>query len=414
MNNSRKLARQSELVETKYQPLYRSYPSENLSPQKLSSILRELDSGICRNAMNLFDDMEEKDLHLAAVMQTRIMAAAAPQRRIVPASSDPAQKRHADFITEVWEGLEEKSRLVHDLLSAIGRGFSIAEMMFELRENSLIVNRIKLSPQSLFGFMDPDTPGALLDFPRYMKPGNIRGEALPREKFIFHAHRTFGGSVLRSGLYRGIAWYYLFTTFSIKDWMSFMDLYGIPLRLGRFKPSADDRSREILKKAVMNLGTDAAAVISEDTTIEFIESRLSGNHDLFRSAVEFFNLQKSKRVLGQTLTTEQGSSGSYSLGNVHDRVRADITRLDCIMLDETLTRDFIIPLVKANFGRQKSYPSFISEHDTAQKSRNRLDDIKKLYDMGVPVAVGELYKAAGIPEPSDSDSVHVKNAEPKQ
>ena len=412
MNSSRKLVRRSELVEAKNQSLYRSYPSENLSPQKLASILRELDSGHCQNAMNLFDDMEEKDLHLAAVMQTRVMAAAAPQRRIVPASDDADHKRHADFISEVWEGLEENSRLINDLLSAIGRGFSIAEMMFELREGSLIVNRIKLCPQSLFSFIDPDSPGALLEFPRYQKPGSVHGEALPREKFIFHAHSASGrSSVLRAGLYRGIAWYYLFTSFSIKDWMSFMDLYGIPLRLGKFKPSADDRSREILKKAVMNLGTDAAAVISEDTTIEFIESRLSGSHDLFRNAVEFFNRQKSKRVLGQTLTTEQGDSGSYSLGSVHDRVRTDLTRLDCILLDETLTRDFIIPLVKANFGRQKSYPSFVCEPDSAEKNRTRLDDMKKLYDMGVPMALGELYKAAGIPEPSDSEAVHVKNRE---
>ena len=414
MNNSRKLARRSELVQANNQSLYRSYPSENLSPQKLATILRELDSGHCSNAMNLFDDMEEKDLHLAAVMQTRVMAAAAPQRRIVPASDDADHKRHADFINEVWEGIQDNRRIISDLLSAIGRGFSIAEMMFELREGSLIVDRIKLCPQSLFSFIDPENSGLLLEFPRYQKPGLVHGEALPREKFIFHAHRTFGGSVLRSGLYRGIAWYYLFTSFSIKDWMSFMDLYGIPLRLGKFKPSADDRSREILKKAVMNLGSDAAAVISEDTTIEFIESRLSGSHDLFRNAVEFFNRQKSKRVLGQTLTTEQGSSGSYSLGSVHDRVRADITRLDCIMLDETLTRDFVIPLVKANFGRQKNYPSFTCEPDGAEKNRSRLDDMKKLYDMGVPLAVGEVYKAAGIPEPSPSDSIHVKNAEPKQ
>lgn len=414
MNSPRKFARRSELIDTTNLSLYRPYPSGNLSPQKLAAILREFDSGHCRSAMNLFDEMEEKDLHLAAVMQTRVMAAAAPHRSIVSASDDADHKRHANFISEVWEGLEEKTRLVHDLLSAIGRGFSIAEMMFELRESSLIVNRIKLCPQSLFGFIDPESPGALLEFPRYMKPGSIHGEAIPREKFIFHAHRSFGGSVPRAGLYRGISWYYLFTTFSIKDWMSFMDIYGVPLRLGRFKPSADDRSREILKRAVMNLGTDAAAVISEDTTIEFIESRLSGSHDLFRGAVEFFNRQKSKRVLGQTLTTEQGDSGSYALGGVHDRVRADITRLDCIMLDETLTRDFIIPLVKANFGRQKSYPRFVSDFDGADKNRSRLDDIKKLYDMGVPVAVSELYKAAGIPEPSNSDSVHVKNAEPKQ
>jgi phage gp29-like protein len=335
------------------------------------------------------------------------MCAAAPERIIAPASDDRDAKRHADFIRDVWGSLEEKSRLIHDLLSAIGRGFSIAEMMFEVGEGSLVVSRVKVCPPSLFSFMDSGNPGRILDFPDYSKPGEVRGTAIPRGKFIFHTHRSFAGGPLRAGIYRGIAWYYLFTNFSIKDWMSFMDIYGIPLRLGKFKSTADDRSREVLKKAVMELGSDAAAVISEDTTIEFIESRLSGSHDLFQNAVEFFNRQKSKRVLGQTLTTEQGQSGSYALGDVHDRVRNDITRLDCILLDETLTRDFAVPLIKANFGRQKSYPRFTSKSDKRREHGDRLDDLKKLYDMGVPLAVGQLYRAAGIPEPAPADSVIV-------
>ena len=411
MTSVKKLAKQGGLVKTGGAAIYRSYPSENLSPKKLAAILKELDGGYCRNAMNLFDDMEEKDLHLAAVMQTRVMAAAAPERTIVPAGDSGGAKRHADFVREVWTGVEGRSRLVHNLLAAIGRGFSIAEMMFELREGSLIVSDIKTCPQSLFSFIDPDSPGNVLDFPVYHTADKIHGEKIPREKFIFHTHSAFGqNGPLRAGLYRGMAWYYLFTSFSIKDWMSFMDIYGIPLRLGKFKSGTDDRSREILKRAVMELGSDAAAVISEDTTIEFIESKLSGSHDLFQKAVEFFDRQKSKRVLGQTLTTEQSGKGSYALGTVHNRVREDLTRLDCILLDETLTRDFICPLVKANFGPQKMYPRFLSE----PRHRAGLDDLKKLYDMGVQVGVNEIYKAAGIPQPAESDSVIVKGGEEKQ
>ena len=395
--------RNSILVDALEASAFRTYPSVNLTAQKLASILRELDSGYCRNAMDLFDDMEEKDLHLAAVMQTRLMAAAAPERRILPASDDAGSKRHADFIRDVWSSMKEKTRLMHDLLSAIGRGFSVAEMIFEVNGGELVVSEIKFCPQSLFSFTDMQNAGRILEFPRYMKPGKTEGVELPRDKFIFHAHRAFGGTPLRSGLYRGIAWYYLFTGFSLKDWLSFMDLYGIPLRLGRFKPTADESSRETLKKAVMELGSDAAAVISEDTTIEFIESKLAGNHELFRNALEFFDRQKSKRVLGQTLTTEQGRSGSYALGNVHDRVRNDITRLDCILLDETLTRDFIVPLIKANFGPQKEYPRFVSEPENREQRKARLDDLKKLHSMGVPLSLNQLYSAAGISHPASSE-----------
>lgn len=398
--NSRDHAR---IVDTRNASYFRNYPGEGLTPQKLSSILKGMDAGHCAEAMNFFDEMEEKDPHLSAVMQTRIMAAAGRARVVNPAGSDAASLRHASFVREVWDALDGKTALLHDLLAAIGRGFSIAEMVHEVRGGMLTVSKVNFCPQSLFTFANPDDPMRLLEFPRYMEPGNPRGVEIPRDKFIFHTCRSPSGGPLRSGLYRGLSWYFMFTNYSIKDWLTFMDLYGVPLRIGRFKANTDDASREMLRHAVQNLGTDAAAVISDDTVIEFIESKLSGSHDLFQNAVEFFDRQKSKRVLGQTLTTEAGAggSGSRALGQVHDRVRNDITRLDCVMLDETLTRDFIVPLVKANFGTQRRYPVFVSDAEGGEERGLRLEALKKAFEMGVAVPAAEVYAAAGIALPAD-------------
>ncbi|MDH5543003.1 MAG: DUF935 domain-containing protein [Nitrospinota bacterium] len=405
MNDSGKFAPGVKLVEAVSPAGFRSYPGKNLTPEKLASLLRELDQGYCRNAMELFGEMEEKDIHLATVMQTRITATASTSRRIVPASDSDEARKHCDFISEVWEGISGKTLAIHDILSSIGKGFSVTEMVFEVREGNLIVSELKFCPQTLFTFFDMKGGGKILEFPLYLPYGESEGEKLPRDKFIFHINRSAGSGLLQGGLYRGLAWYFLFTNYSIKDWMSFMDVYGIPLRLGKFKPSADESSRNILKKAVQDLGSDAAAIISEDTTIEFIESRLAGSHDLFQNAVEFFNRQKSKRVLGQTLTTEHGQSGSYSLGNVHDRVRMDILRFDCAMLDETLTRDFIVPLIKANFGEQKVYPRFVSDFENRESKTKKLDDLRKLFEMGLPLPVSQLYESAGILPPSSVEEV---------
>ncbi len=387
--------------------LFRNYPSEGLTPNRLSSLLKEMDAGYVTNAMNFFDEMEEKDLHLAAVMQTRVMAAAGRARTIRPAGPDAGSRRHADFIRDAWEGLEGKTMLMHDLLGAIGRGFALAELLFDTADGWLTVKKANICPPSLFSFINYEEPNRLLEFPRYLTPGDSRGVELPRDKFIYHTVRSPSGGALRAGLYRGIAWYFLFTNFSIKDWMAFMDLYGVPMRIGRFRQNSDDASRAMLRQAVQNLGSDAAAIISDDTTIEFIESRLSGSHGLFQNAVEFFNRQKSKRVLGQTLTTESGQNGggSHALGMVHDRVRADITRLDCLLLDETLTRDFIVPLIKANFGAQKRYPAFASDMEDGEDRGARLDSLKKIYDMGAPVPMAELYAAAGIHAPDAGEAV---------
>ena len=334
--------------------ILRSGPAGKLTPAMLSAILADLDAGHPADAMALFDEMEEKDLHLGAVTQTRLLAAAAQERDIIPASSSPEDERIAQFVRERFEDIPRRHALFTGLMAAVTHGFSIAEIVWDVSEGHTVPTAVHIRPQRLFTFADPADPSRLLGFPRYLEPGAPKGVPLPREKFIFHTHYAAGGDFLRAGLFRGVAWYYLFTSYTIKDWLTFMDLYGVPLRLGKFKPTADDRAREVLKDAVLNLGSDAAAVISEDTTIEFINSALSGDHALFQNAAEYFNRQKSKRILGQTLTTESGDQGgAYSLGRVHERVREDIVAYDCRSLDETLTTELIRPMVDYNFGPRR-------------------------------------------------------------
>lgn len=90
---------------------------------------------------------------------------------------------------------------------------------------------------------------------------------------------------------------------------------------------------------------------------------------MFKDAVEHFNRQVSKRILGQTLTTEGGGSsgGAYALGKVHEKVRADISLADVKNLDETISDDLVRPLVDFNFGPQGKYPSIVAPTDSPKE-----------------------------------------------
>ena len=48
-----------------------------------------------------------------------------------------------------------------------------------------------------------------------------------------------------------------------------------------------------------------------------------GRAEIYRDLIAHIDSQTSVAVLGQTLTTQEGQSGSYSLGQVHDRARAE-------------------------------------------------------------------------------------------
>jgi len=396
-----------EIIPTRPLSYWNGRAPRDLTPGGLTAILNSLDAGDVTEAMAFFDEMEEKDLHLGAVMQTRSLAAVARERDVAPAAGGGAMDaRIADFVRAVFESLPRKNATMMALMSAVSHGFSIAEMIWDTQGGEAVVKEIIPRPQKYFMFTDFNDPLRILDFPKYRDPKDPAGVDLPREKFVFHHNGRGPGEFLRSGLYRGVAWYYLFTNYTIKDWLSFIDIYGIPLRLGKYGPTADERARQVLKDAVVNLGSDAAAVISDDTTVEFIQSAISGSHSLFMDTVEFFNRLKSKRVLGQTLTTESGHAGggSHALGKVHEQVRQDIVAYDCKALDETLSHDFIRPLVDYNFGPQSRYPRIVTRLAHPGETDEKLAQLKAVLDMGAKAPARLVTEITGVPILGDPEA----------
>jgi phage gp29-like protein len=394
-----------EIIPSRIQSHWYGSSIRDLTPSRLSSILANLDAGDVAEAMALFDEMEERDLHLGAVTQSRFLAAVAQGREVMPASSRKQDGEVADFVRERFDALPRRHALLSSLMSAITHGFSMAEIVWDVSEGQVIPVDIKPRPQKFFTFLPGDYSKPPLDFPHYADPDVREGVELPREKFIFHRHYSTSGDCLKAGLFRGVSWYYLFTNFTLKDWLTFIDLYGVPMRLGKYKNTTDESSRQALRDAVANLGSDAAAVISDDTTIDFIQNAASGDNSLFMGAAEFFNRQKSKRILGQTLTTETGgsSSGAYALGKVHDGVRRDIVSFDCRSLDETLNTDFVKPLVDFNFGPQPRYPRIVTRLARADEADMRLEQVRKLVDLGAKVPARVVAEITGVQLSGDLD-----------
>jgi len=141
----------------------------------------------------------------------------------------------------------------------------------------------------------------LLEYPRLITEDQpVWGEELLPNKFIVHKYRARSGATVRGGLLRPCAFMYLFKNYDIKDWLIFNELFAVPMRVGKHKPGAGTEEKEALKRAVFNLGVDAAAVISDNTVIEILESKLRGDAGTFSSLAEFCDRAMSKGVLGHT------------------------------------------------------------------------------------------------------------------
>lgn len=378
---------------------YSEYPSNGLTPVKLAEIFKEADAGDVLRQMELFEEMEEKDPHLFSQLQTRKNAVTGLDFEIIPFSDDPRDKEIADFIEEQINGIESLEDVETDLLDAIGKGFAVSEIMWGYDEGHVVVGEIKSRHQKRF-FWD-----SLDDSFKVRTKDAPEGILLPANKFIVHRYKARSGHTSRAGILRVVAWMYLFKNYDLKDWVSFAEVYGLPLRLGKYAPGASEADKVALMQALIQIGADAAGIIPDGTSIDFITTEKTSSSDLYERLARYCDEQISKAILGQTLTSDSGG-GSYAQSKTHNDVRHDLTVADCKSLASTLRRDLIRPLCIFNFGEDKRVPHIRFDCEESEDLTQTATIIGTLVnEVGLRVPTSFIYKKFSIPEPEADEEV---------
>lgn len=378
---------------------YSSYPSNGLTPVKLAAIFREADSGDILRQAELFEEMEEKDPHLFSQLQTRKNAVTGLDYEVVAFDlEDERDKEIAEFVAQELESIESFEDVMMDLLDAIGKGIATSEVLWKVEDDKTTVKEIKWCHQKRFFWDEEDNfKITTKEFPN--------GILVPENKFIVHRYKARSGHPARAGVLRVVAWMYLFKNYDIKDWVSFCEVFGMPLRLGKYNPSASEADKAALMQALIQIGTDAAGIIPDGTEIEFKEAAKVSSLNVYESLARYCDEQISKAVLGQTLTSDSGG-GSYAQSKTHNEVRHDLTVADCKALAATLRRDLIRPLVMFNFGEDKRIPYIKFDCEEADDLKETADIYKTLIcDINLPVPLSHLYKKFSIAKPEEGEEI---------
>ncbi|MBX9944909.1 MAG: DUF935 domain-containing protein [Reyranella sp.] len=370
------------------------HPSYGLSPEGLASILRTSESTDPQRFFALCADIEEREMHYRSVLGTRKAAVAQLEISVEPAAV-PGGVRQADFVREFVERPEFVLALV-DALDALGKGISWSEIVWDVSEGQFQPRKLALRDPRWFRFAQHDlATGLLLD-------ANGQPQPLKPYKWVTHQPKLLSGIPIRNGLTRAAAYGWMFKNFSLKSWLIFLEVYGHPLRLGRYPQNATAAEKRTLLRAVSELGSDAAAIVPQTMNIEFIDAPTgNGGGSPFKDMAEYFDLQASKLVLGQTGTTDAVAGGSRGLGAVQNTVREDIERMDALQLAATVNRDIARPMVDLNFGPQKRYPTVRIGRPEQKDVKLILDNIEKLVDRGVRVEEAQVLDLLGLEEPAE-------------
>lgn len=259
----------------------------------------------------------ELDDEVAQCKDTRVEAVVATPWRI-----EPNQTRVGKWITNVIEDhIEDMKRGVMD---ARFYGYSVQEIIGKKVPKGIGIERLALKPMEWFA---PQRDGSLRFFPDDGS-GGIEGIAVDSVKFLVSrcnpSYRNPYGEALLSKLWFPVTW----RMEGWGMWLQFLETFGEPIVLGQM---TDYESFVTAMKAQGIRSTIAWKSVSETDKVTTINASTPGEFDRLEQAI----LRRiQKLILGQTLTSDIGSSGSYAAAAIHNEVRNDKRRADIRMVQQ--------------------------------------------------------------------------------
>jgi len=136
-------------------------------------------------------------------------------------------------------------------------------------------------------------------------------------------------------------------------WSMTTERFGSPTLIGKESAAGDfsatKNEEDQVWKVLTAIRANATAKLPRGVEVELLEANLRGaSAGLFRDLARHWETAIQKRVLGQTLTSDQGERGARSLGEVHERVRSDILKQDAKIFTEVVQSQIVNRILELN------------------------------------------------------------------
>ncbi|MDR2018559.1 MAG: DUF935 domain-containing protein [Syntrophobacterales bacterium] len=379
-------------IATTEKDIFQDYMGKGqINPDK---VLRRESGG---SGIELYEDLLRDD-QVGSNLQTRALAVVGKEWDVTPASDKRIDQRIADYVKEVLLACNyDDARKT--LLSGIVLGYKVSEVMWEYSEGQVWIKEIIGKASRRFTF----------DLERNLRLLTVRdmfeGEAVPPCKFIVYANASDNGSPFGDGLGRSLYWPVWFKKNGVKFWMTFADKFASPTTIVKYPPGTPKEQQHDLLWAADAIQQESSIAIPNNVVIELLEATRSGTVNAYESLCNFMNASISKVILGQTLTTEIGSKGSYAASQTHNTVREDYIKADADSLSAALNSQLVRWIVDYNFSGVTKYPKVWIRTSPDKDLKLLAERDKILADMCVPIGTKYFYDTYNIPKPDDGEEL---------
>lgn len=303
----------------------------------LHSMLREAEEGRTRRLFAFYRDLIASDSHVWGAFSTRKMAVLNKPWQVQPVDAEsPDDVAAADACRALLQRTPNLTFILAQLLDATLYPVSVVEKCWtaaELPGLRYDLASLKHQDPQLLDYRDSVMKLEGVDC-RTLMPNNTF-EPVDTLDFIVHRGHLISSPDNWGGPLRTLLFWWLFSVQDRDWWARFLDRYGAPFMVGTYA-SGDDESRWTLEAAFSAASRLFGLAITDGTRVDVHE--VSASHgDAFEKFWAVAQKEKSKLILGQTLSTDsspQGFGGGAS--GLQGEVRKDIEAFDGLLLGTTI------------------------------------------------------------------------------
>lgn len=294
-----------------------------------------------------------RDAEVSQAIDTRREAVIATPWRLEPTKSRAEKFVAAELAPHIVP-------LIRAFLDAVLYGYQPVEVVYAKRGGRVGIGSVYAPP---FEWFRPLPGGGLRFFPQTGE-GGIDGLPCDEPKYFLATrnadYRNPFGEALLSTLYWPVTW----RLQGWQLWLDFLDTFGAPIvvgKVGAYEKFIEAMAAQGVKRAVAWQAQD------EKESLSTITASTAGE---FERLEEALSKTITKVVLGQTLTSDVGKTGSFAAAKVHDEVRDDKRRADLRIVCEPMQR--IVNALWSLNAFPGDAPQFVMQDDTGLE-RERAD-----------------------------------------
>lgn len=402
--------------------------SRRISPEQVESILELALQGDPTYQAELFELMQDTWPRLVKNLNEVKRAVASLPWQVQPYCEAEGGEPDAEAIARAelvekallgmkadparWEADFEDT--LYHLLDAQGSGISVLELYW----NEQGFDRPHFPAPGIIGPRSSKfIPGRYYGFPcvtgmedRLMlnPAGNGNRSGLvdfPPDKFLIGVCASRSGHPMNTALLRSLAKYWVGAQFGFQWLCNYAQMFGAPIRWATYDPN-NKRLLDDIVAMLENIGTAGWGAFPLGTTLELKEPTKAAQDNPQVFLQEAADRACDILILGQTLTTDVGSSGSRALGDTHKSIRGDVLKGAAGWVGRTISSQLIPAILRMNYGSAEKAPTLLLEIEEKGDELLKAQRDKILFvDMGLPVAKEFLYERHGVPMPSEEDDL---------